>query len=105
MFDPASYHVTETLSDGRKVEIRALRPDDRDGLHAAVMRCTTQTLYHRFFTVKREFSEREAHFFLEVDFVKHVALAAVASENGRSTIIGSCRYVVVARDGPRWGSW
>ncbi|HXZ16703.1 MAG TPA: GNAT family N-acetyltransferase [Roseiarcus sp.] len=96
MFDPASYHVTETLSDGRKVEIRALRPDDRDGLHAAVMRCTRQTIYHRFFTVIHKFSERDAHFFLEVDFVKHVALAAVASESGRSTIIGSCRYVVVA---------
>ena len=41
MFDPASYHVTETLRDGRKVEIRALRPDDRDGLHVAVKRCST----------------------------------------------------------------
>ena len=96
MFDPASYHVTETLRDGRKVEIRALRPEDRDGLQAAVMRCSTQTLYHRFFTARREFSEREAHFFLDVDFVKHVALAAVANENGRATIIASCRSIVVA---------
>jgi len=96
MFDPASYHVTDTLADGRKVEIRALRPDDRDDLYAAVKRCTQQTIYHRFFTVVREFTERDAHFFLGADFVKHVALAAVASENGRSTIIGSCRYVVIA---------
>ena len=95
VFDPAAYHATETLNDGRKVEIRALRPDDRDGLYAAVMRCSKETLYHRFFAVKRQFSEQEAHFFLDVDFVKHVALAAVASETGPPTIIGSCRYVVV----------
>jgi len=96
VFDAANYHVTETLTDGRKVEIRALRPDDRDGLHEAVMRCTRQTIYHRFFSMFRAFTERDAQFFLEVDFVKHVALAAVAGENGRSTIIGSCRYVVVS---------
>ena len=96
MFDPATYHATETLNDGRKVEIRALRADDRDGLYAAVMRCSTQTLYHRFFAVKREFSEKEEHFFLDVDFVKHVALVGEASENGRPTIVCSCRYVVVA---------
>jgi RimJ/RimL family protein N-acetyltransferase len=95
LFDPATYHATETLSDGRRIEIRALHPEDREGLYAAVMRCSTETLYHRFFTVKREFSEKEAHFFLDVDFVKHVALVGVASENGRPTIIGSCRYVVV----------
>jgi len=28
MFDPAKYHAAETLSDGRKVEIRAQRPGD-----------------------------------------------------------------------------
>jgi GNAT superfamily N-acetyltransferase len=96
MFDPAKFNATETLRDGRRVEIRALHPEDREGLQAAVMRCSKETLYHRFFAVKREFSKKEVHFFLDIDFVNHVALAAVASENGRPTIIGSCRYVVVA---------
>ena len=95
MFDPASYHVTETLNDGRKVEIRAQRPDDREGLRAAFHRASTETLYHRFFAAKHEFSEKEAHFFLDIDFVNHVALVAVATENGRPAIIGGCRYVVV----------
>jgi RimJ/RimL family protein N-acetyltransferase len=95
LFDPATYHATETLGDGRRIEIRALHPEDREGLYAAIMRCSTETLYHRFFAVKREFSEKEAHFFLDVDFVKHVALVGVARENGLPTIIGSCRYVVV----------
>ena len=95
MFDPASFHVTETLSDGRKVEIRAQRPEDREGLHAALQRESPESLYHRFFAVKRAFSEQEAHFFLDIDFVNHVALVAVANEDGRPAIVGGCRYVVV----------
>jgi RimJ/RimL family protein N-acetyltransferase len=95
MFEPASFRVTETLKDGRKVEIRAQRPEDREGLRAAVRRASPETLYHRFFAVKREFSEREAHFFLDVDFVNQVALVAEATEDGRPAIVGGCRYVRV----------
>jgi len=95
MFDPASFHVTETLCDGRPVVIRAQRPDDREELLAAVHRASTETLYHRFFAVKREFSKEEAHFFLDIDFVNHVALVAEAVEGGRPVIVGGCRYVMV----------
>ncbi len=96
MFDPASYHVMETLSDGRQAEIRAQRPQDREALLAAVERASADTLYHRFFAAKRTFSKQEEHFFLDIDFVNHVALVAEAIENGRPVIIGGCRYVVVA---------
>ncbi len=95
MFDPATYHATETLNDGRKVEIRAQQPGDREGVRAAVRRASTETLYHRFFAVKRKFSEQEAHFFLDIDFVHHVVLVAVTNEDGQPTIIGGCRYVVI----------
>ncbi len=96
MFDPASYHVTETLSDGRKVEIRAQRPDDRAGFRAAIARASPDSLYHRFFAVKHEFSEKEAHYFLDIDFVRHVALVAIVDENGQPTLVGGGRYIVVA---------
>ena len=95
MFDPAAFHVTEALSDGRAVVIRAQRPDDREKLLAAVQRASTETLYHRFFAVKREFSQGEVHFFLDIDFVNHVCLVAEAIEDGRPVIVGGCRYVVV----------
>lgn len=95
MFDPVSYHVTETLSDGRKVDIRAQRPADRQALLAAVQRASSETLYHRFFAAKRAFSREEEHFFLDIDFVKHVALVAEAMEDGRPAIVGGCRYVEV----------
>jgi len=95
MIDPAHYEATETLRDGRRIEIRAQRPEDREGLRAAVARASSESLYRRFFSVKRTFSEKEAHYFLDIDFVNHVALVAVADEGGRPTIIGGARYVLV----------
>ncbi len=96
MSDIAAYSAIETLRDGRRVEIRALRPEDRDDLVAAVGRTSTQSLYRRFFAVKRSFSEQETDFFLNVDFVNHVALVVVADEGGRPAIVGGGRYIVVA---------
>ena len=95
MIDAARYSAIETLRDGRRVEIRALRPEDRSALAAAVDRASTQSLYRRFFAVKRFFTERETDFFVNVDFVDHVALVAVVDEDGQAAIVGSSRYVLV----------
>jgi RimJ/RimL family protein N-acetyltransferase len=95
MSGASEYSAVEPLRDGRRVEIRALKPDDREGLVAAVGRTSDQSLYRRFFGAKRDFSEREIAFFLNVDFVNHVALVAVLEEDGRPVIIAGGRYVVV----------
>jgi RimJ/RimL family protein N-acetyltransferase len=90
----AHYSAFEVLRDGRRVEIRALREEDRDDLLAAVARTSTQSLYRRFFGVKRHFTEKEIAFFLSIDFENHVALVAVVEQDGRQTIVGGGRYVV-----------
>jgi GNAT superfamily N-acetyltransferase len=94
MQDLANYSATERLCDGREVKIRALRPDDKDDMLAAIGRTGTQSLQRRFFVVKRGFSETEIAFFMNIDFVNHVALVALAEEDGRSVIGGGGRYVV-----------
>jgi RimJ/RimL family protein N-acetyltransferase len=93
--EAAKYSAIEVLRDGRPVEIRALRPDDQDELVAAVGRASAQSLYRRFFAVKRGFTEEEIAFFSNVDFVNHVALVAVTEEGGRPVIVGGGRYIVV----------
>ena len=95
MLEPAHYSAFETLRDGRPVEIRALRPDDRADLVAAVARSSAVSLYRRFFAVRRHFTEPEIGFFLNVDFVDHVALVAVVDESGRPVLAGGGRYIVV----------
>jgi GNAT superfamily N-acetyltransferase len=95
MFAPTKYSAMEQLPNGAQVEIRALRPDDRAELIAAVDRASSQSLYRRFFGARRSFTEKEIDFFLNVDFVSHVALVAVLDEGGRSAIVGGGRYIVL----------
>jgi RimJ/RimL family protein N-acetyltransferase len=92
-----SYSAVESLRNGRRIEIRALRPDDETQMLAAVSRTSPQSLYRRFFGVKKGFSESEKTFFLNVDFVDHAALVATIEQNGRTEIVGGARYVVVQR--------
>ncbi len=44
--------------------------------------------------MKRSFSEKEQHFFFDVDFVDHVVLIAVAKTDGNPRIVGGARFVV-----------
>jgi GNAT superfamily N-acetyltransferase len=92
--EAARYSAIEHTRDGRKIEIRALRPDDRADLRAAVGRTSAQSLYRRFFGAKRDFSDKEVAFFVNVDFISHVALVAVAEEGGQAVIAAGGRYIV-----------
>jgi RimJ/RimL family protein N-acetyltransferase len=91
----ATFSRIEVLSNGQRVEIRALRSTDREAMLTAVGRTSTQSLYRRFFAVRRQFSEAETAFFLNLDFVSHVALVAVVDEDGKPVIAGGGRYVVI----------
>jgi RimJ/RimL family protein N-acetyltransferase len=95
MLDPADFSVIETLRNGREIEIRAQRRQDRKDLEAALVRMSGESLYRRFFGAKRHFSEKEAEHFLNIDFVNHVALVVVAHENSKQAIVGAGRYVLV----------
>jgi RimJ/RimL family protein N-acetyltransferase len=95
--DPASaYRATESLRDGRRITIRATRAEDREALLDAFGRTGDESRYRRFFSPKREFSEKEIAFFLNVDFADHVALVAELEEGGRPVIVGGGRYIVTA---------
>lgn len=92
--DAAEYSATERLRDGTRLEIRALRPSDRAAMLESLGRFSNEALYRRFFAPKRNLSEREIDFFLNVDFKSHVALVAVLREAGQEVIVGGSRFVV-----------
>ena len=62
MLESAKYSAVKSLRNGRQVEIRALRPDDQADLIAAFGRTSSQSLYRRFFALKRDFTEKEIDF-------------------------------------------
>jgi len=90
----AAYSASEVLRNGRRIEIRALRPEDKNDLLAAVRRASPQSMFRRFFAAKRDFSNQEVAFFLNIDFATHVALIATAEEGGRPAIVGGGRYII-----------
>src|SRR5262249_62351362 len=94
MLEAARYSAIETTRDGRRLEIRALKPQDQTDLRAAVDRTSAQSLYRRFFGAKRSFSDKEVAFFVNVDFAKHVALVAVVEERGHAAIVAGGRYIL-----------
>src|SRR5207248_9456615 len=89
----ARYSTIEVLRDGRRLEIRALRPEDKHELLHAVSRTGAQSLFRRFFAAKRTFSEQEIAFFVNVDFSTPVALLAGLEEQGAPAIVGGGRYI------------
>ena len=94
MSEAHTFSVLERLRDGRQIEIRALELSDREALLAAARRTSDQSLYRRFFALRREFSDAEVESFVTVDFVDQVALVAVMPEDGREIIAGGGRYIV-----------
>ena len=45
--------------------------------------------------MKRGLTEQEVAYFLNIDFVDHVALVAVLEEANRPVIVGGARYIVL----------
>jgi len=96
MPEAARYSGIEVLRDGSRVEIRALRPEDRAAVLAAVDHTSGRSLYRRFFAARRSFTELEIAFFVNVDFINHVALVAVVKhDDGAEEIVGGGRYVML----------
>jgi hypothetical protein len=87
MPEARDYRAMERLRDGRQIEIRALRPDDKDDMLAAIGRISTESLQRRFFVVKRGFSQKEIDFFMKIDFDSHVALVKPKWPSWSSTAI------------------
>lgn len=89
-----NYTAREILSDGSRIEIRAIRREDEADMLAAIGKTSAQSLQRRFFAMKRHFSESERAFFTEVDFINHVAIVALADDANEKVIIGGGRYIV-----------
>jgi hypothetical protein len=94
MIDAAHYLRREQLRDGTPAEIRAQRHDDEIEMLAALEQTSAQSRQRRFFVPKRNFSDKERDYFMEIDFVHHVALVACVEDAGQSHIVGGGRYVV-----------
>ena len=100
MIDARNYSAQETLKNGLQVTIRAIRPEDRDALLAAIKELEERTVYLRFFGPKKEFSHRELTEATDVDFVRTVALVTCLQDSAGEKIIGAGRYIAFGSADP-----
>jgi len=92
--------VTERLSDGARVLIRPIRPDDKGMLADGLRRLSPQSAQRRFLTPKRSFSRAELRYLTEVDGLDHVALVAEYPSAPARRLIAVGRFVRL-QDDPR----
>lgn len=70
------YRETVALDDGTDVELRLLRPDDRELLRRGFHQLSSESKYRRFLGPKSRLSDRELEYLVEIDQVDHVAIGA-----------------------------
>jgi len=82
------------LRDGSEVDVRPIRPDDRDALVAAFERLSEQSRYQRFMTAIDELSPSQVQYLTDVDHHDHEALIAFDPATGDG--VGVARFVRLA---------
>ena len=83
--------MSTTLRDGSRVDIRPVRPDDRELLRAGFERLSAESRYRRFLVPVDHLSDEWLTYLTDVDHHDHEALAALDPESGRG--VGVARFV------------
>jgi len=99
-FDPRNYAIDDRSRDGTYVHVRAIRPDDRERLHANFRRLSAETVRQRFLGVKRDLTDDELDTYTRIDPGRHVGLVATVWDEGEERIVGVGRYFVDQDEGP-----
>jgi RimJ/RimL family protein N-acetyltransferase len=85
------------LSDGTRVTIRPIRPQDKAELTAGLGRLSEATVQKRFMSPKTHFSASELRYLTEVDGHSHAALVAEETESPHR-IVAVARYVCLTHE-------
>lgn len=88
-----SYYERHRLPDGRWVTIRWVRPSDKRHFERALREASDRTIYQRFFTIKRRFSEAELRYLTEFDGWNHVAIGVTTGIGVAERPLGVARFV------------
>jgi RimJ/RimL family protein N-acetyltransferase len=99
--DFSRYAAAEVLKDGRKILVRAIRPDDRTALVEGLAMLGETSVYTRFHGSVKEITQKDLAFYTEIDYEHHVALVAALEDDGRERLIGGSRYIEHADTVPR----
>ena len=93
MSSPGFEPRTLELTDGTKVHVRPIVPEDEPLLHEAVAAMSERTVYFRFFSPLKRMPDALAHRLAVVDYNDRFALVATTDKPGaKERIVGVARY-------------
>lgn len=84
-----------TLRNGTRVQVRVARPDDRDRIVAAFNELEPDSVYTRFFSMRKELTAAELDRMTATDGTHFVGLVAVVGQGADETVVGGATYVAV----------
>jgi RimJ/RimL family protein N-acetyltransferase len=84
------------LRDGRLVTMRAVRPEDRDALQAAVTKLSPESRYSRFMSAVLELSPQMLERGIHPQDGRELQLVAECAEEVDQAIVGGARYSAAA---------
>ncbi|SFM83001.1 GNAT family N-acetyltransferase [Variovorax sp. OV329] len=85
-----------TLRDARRVTVREIRPEDREGLHAAVLSLSPDARYTRFMTAVRDLPEHTYEAATHPEPQREFALVVLPEEGEARPIVAGARYASAA---------
>lgn len=74
-------------------EIRPIQADDKEGLKLGLAMLSSESKRQRFFSSRKDFTEKELAFFTEVDQHNHIAFVALSKKTDGPHPAGSVRCV------------
>src|SRR3954469_5698829 len=80
------------LRAGRRLRVRAVRPEDRDKLQDALRSLSAEARYSRFMSPLRELSAPMLERAVRPDAASELQLVAIAGEGADEKIIAGARY-------------
>lgn len=80
------------LRDGRRVTLRAVRPQDKDALQSLIKGLSDESRYTRFMSAQRELSPQMLERAVNPDQTHELQLVAVCRVGTQETIVGGARY-------------
>lgn len=90
----SSLHVV--LRDGTRVEVRRIRPEDRERLAEGWDELSKESRYMRFQQVVKHLSDEQLRYFTEVDHQDHIAWVAIDEDQPDVPGAGVARFIRIA---------
>jgi RimJ/RimL family protein N-acetyltransferase len=95
---PAAWERRATFGD-EELLVRPLRPADVSRLRDFFYSHTMETIYHRYFTVKKHLSHEEARHLCSVDYRQRMAFGVLRGEDEAARLVAVGRYDLNPRSG------